>query len=115
MNSNLWTEIYEFLYLWYYICDFIISIGITNNFRSVQENEFNFFVFLNLVMSDPSINVWYILKLWIRDKIREKMTQVRLMKDALEKSYTTYKRNLSALCKATERETSSARNLQLNG
>ena len=42
-----------------------------------------------------------------------KISQVRLMKDALEKSYTTYKRNLSALCKATERESSSARNLQL--
>ena len=41
------------------------------------------------------------------------MTQVRLMKDALEKSYTTFKRNLSTLTKAIERESSSARNLKV--
>ena len=41
------------------------------------------------------------------------MSQVRLMKDALEKSYTTFKRNLSALTKAIERESSSARNLKV--
>ena len=35
------------------------------------------------------------------------------MKDALEKSYTTFKRNLSALTKAIERESSSARNLKV--
>ena len=41
------------------------------------------------------------------------MTQVRLMKDALEKSYTTFKWNLSALTKAIERESSSSRNLKV--
>ena len=41
------------------------------------------------------------------------MTQVRLIKDALEKSYTTFKRNLPALRKAIERESSSARTLKV--
>ena len=41
------------------------------------------------------------------------MAQVKMMKDALEKSYTNFKRNLSALTNATGRETSSSCNLQM--
>ena len=37
--------------------NFIIFIGITNNFRMGQENADSFFVFLNSVISNPAMNV----------------------------------------------------------
>ena len=70
-NWNLWTEIWTDIVnslIFLILLNFIIFIDITTNFRTVQENEFDFFAFLNLVMSDPSINVWYTVFVYISSR-----------------------------------------------